>query len=196
MNERNYALPAAAACLAAIGLPLYWIIILVVGNADDWNAMASQRFDAADVAFLVLGGLMMVAYFGLRSWLQECLSYRTLNAPLLVQIGLTGVFHVVIFLIALSTLMLPADSSAMLGVTAFIGFSILFGLVDLVIAILLLRDHRELPGLLIFYALVSAVLGVLQLTVILLIGALVLLPLQMIILALTLMYRPDVLEVI
>lgn len=196
MNERNYALPALAACLAALGLPVFWMLDIALASFSDWRGLASQSFNAGDLVFLALGALMMIAYLGLRHWLRERLNYRTLDLPLLLLVVLTAVFHGTFFLLALASLVLPADVTTLLGVVGWVGFVVVFGVLDIVIAILLLRDREQLPGLLVAYAAVSGVLGLLELSVILSPGALVLLPLQMALLALTLIYRPDVLEVI
>lgn len=196
MTERNYALPAIAACLAAFGLPVFWMLDIALASVGDWRSLASQSFNAGDLVFLLLGGLMMFAYLGLRDWLRERLNYRTLDVPLSLLVVLTGVFHGAFFLLALATLALPTDITTLLGVVGWVSFLVLFGVLDIVIAILLLRDRDQLPGLLVGYGVVSGVLGLLELSVILSPGALVLLPLQMALLALTLAYRPDVLEVI
>lgn len=196
MNERRYHLHAIAACLVAVGLPLFWMLDIALSGLGDWRSIATQRFNIGDFIFLALGGLMIFAYLGLRDWLRERLNYRNLDKPLLILVGLTAVFHSVFFLLALASLLLPADAMALLVITAFVGFSILFGVVDVAIAILLVRDRHQLPGLLMLYAVISGLLGLLELTVILSVGALVLIPLQMAVLALTLVYRPDVLEVI
>lgn len=196
MNERRYHLHAIAACLVAVGLPVFWMLDIALSGLGDWRSIATQRFNIGDLVFLALGGLMIFAYLGLRDWLRERLNYRNLDWPLLILMGLTAVFHGVFFLLALASLLLPADAIALLGITAWIGFSVLFGVVDIAIAIVLVRDRDQLPGLLILYAVISGLLGLLELTVILSVGALVLIPLQMAVLALTLVYRPDVLEVI
>jgi len=196
MTERSYHLPALAACLAALGLPVFWMLDIVLTGFTDWRSLASPSFNAGDVVFLGLGGLMVFALLGLRGWLRERLNYRTLDIPLTLLALLTALFHSMLFLLALATLFLPDDVSSLLSIISFIGFIVLFGLLDIVIGILLLRDREQLPGLLTAYAIVSGLLGLLELSVILSPGALVLLPLQMALIALTLVYRPDVLEVI
>ena len=196
MNERRYHLPAIAAVIAAAGLPVFWVLDIALSSQGDWRSVATQRFGIGDVVFLALGGLMIFAYLGLRSWLRERLNYRNLDTPLMILVGVTGLFHGVFFLLALGSLLLSADAIALLGITAWVGFAILFGVVDIIIAVLLVRDRDQLPGLLMLFAVVTGLLGLLELTVIFSLGALVLVPLQMAVLALTLVYRPDVLEVI
>lgn len=196
MNDRSYALPALAACVVAFGFPVFLVLDIAMASFSDWRSLASRPFNLGDLVFLALGGLMIVAFLGLRDWLRERLNFRALDLPLHLLIGLTAVFHGVMFALALATLVASADAVAMFGVVAWIGFVVLFGVVDLVIAIVLLRNRHELPGLLTLYAGVSLLLGVLELTVLFSAAALVLIPVQMAVLALTLFYRPDVLEVI
>jgi hypothetical protein len=196
MTEHKYSLPALAAGIVALGLPAFWMFDLAFAGLGDWHSLVRHDFGLSDLVFLALGGLTMIAYLGLRNWLREQLNYRALDLPLVLLVALTAAFHGVFFLLALATLFLPQDVTTLLGVVGWIGFAVLFGLLDVIIAVLLLKDRNLLPGLLAGYAVVSGLLGLLELSVIFSFGALVLLPLQMALLALTLFYRPDVLEVV
>lgn len=196
MNERNYTLPAIAACIVAVGFPALLVIDAARISLEGWESMTWSGPEFSDFVFLALGGLSIVAYLGFRSWLRERLNYHRLDIPLLVLAGLLGLFHVTLFFLSLLGWITSDETAGVLAVAVWIGFTVLFGIVDLVIAILLIRDHKQLPGLLMPLAIVTGLLGLLELTVIFSLGALVLVPLVMVLMALCLVYRPDYLEVV
>ncbi|MEE4173629.1 MAG: hypothetical protein V2I57_05200 [Xanthomonadales bacterium] len=196
MNERQYHLPALAACLVAAGYPLLMIVDAARISLSGWDSLTWSGPGFSDFVFLALGGLSIVAYLGFRSWLRERLNYDRLDLPLLVLAGLLGLFHGTLFLLSLLGWVASDEAVGVLAVAAWVGFTVLFGIVDLVIAILLIRDHKQLPGLLMPLAIVTGLLGLLELSVILALGTLVLVPLVMVLMALCLVYRPDYLEVV
>jgi hypothetical protein len=196
MNARQYHLPALAACLVAVGFPLLWIVDAARVSLSGWDSVNWSGPGFSDFVFLALGVLSIIAYLGLRNWLRERLNYDRLDVPLLVMVGLLGAFHGFMFSLTLLGLVASDEAVGVMAVAAWVGFTVLFGIVDLVIAILLLRDHTQLPGLVMPFAIVTGLLGLLELTVILALGALVLVPLVMVLMALCLVYRPDYLEVV
>ena len=74
--------------------------------------------------------------------------------------------------------------------------SVAFGVVDIVIAALLLRDRDELPQLLLAFAIVNLIVGLLELTVVLAFAAVVVLPIAVLILAAHFLREPEVIEIV
>jgi hypothetical protein len=196
MNERQYTPFIVAACLAAFGLPALWIIDVALLGDGSWRDLLTRGPRFSDLLFLATGGLMAVAYQGFRSWLREQLNYRALDWPLKILIALTLAFHGAVFLLSMTGMVLPAEASVAIGIALWIGFLVLFGIVDLAIAIVLLRDRDQLPGLLMGYAGVSGLLGLMELSILFSPAALILLPLLLVLMALCLAYRPEYLEVV
>lgn len=197
MSEHDYKTHALAALAGALGLPLVLIFDLVSSaGVSDWRDLATGGSGLASVLFLALGLLMAYAYLGLRSWLRERLNYRSLDLPILVLIGVTVVFHLGVFAFSLADGVGSGPALVPVFIAFWIGFLVLFGVLDIAIAILLLRDRAQLPGLLTLFAVVSGLLGLVELSVILSPAVLVLLPLLLMVMALCLMYRPDYLEVV
>ncbi len=195
MTDRDFRLPAMAALAAAIGLPLLWLQDLVrVGLTGRHPLDGGPSF--ADLLFLALGLAAAWAYLALRDYLRERLSYRTLDIPLLVLVGLTLLFHFGLFFIALTGWFLDGDVVTVLAMAFWLPLLVLFGLVDIVIAVLLLRDRAQLPALFTLLGALSLILGIMELTVIFSFTAVVLLPLLLLVVALCLVHRPDWLEVV
>ncbi len=195
MTDKDYFPPALAALAAAIGLPLLWITDAVRLGLSGARALDGGP-GFADGMFLLLGLCMAWAYWALRGALRERLNYRALDVPLAALAVLTVLFHGALFAVALCGWFLDAGAVTVLVLAIWVPFLVLFGLADLAVALILLRDREQLPALFTLLGALSGILGLAEITVLFSVAALVLLPLVLVVLALCLVHRPDYLEVI
>jgi len=198
MTDRDYTLPALAAFATAVGMPLLFILDVVSSaGLGNWRDMATGGSGLVSFAFLLLGALMAYSYLALRAWLRDRLNYRKLDFLILALVGVTLAFHLGLFVLWLvGAWFASGEALAVMAVAFWIGFLVLFGILDIAIAIVLVRDREQLPGLLLLFAGVSGLLGMVELSILLSPAALVLIPVLLVVLALCLLHRPDVLEVI
>ncbi len=196
MSLDDYRGAGTAAIGAAILFPALWIYELGFAGWRDYQNFVAPEFGVADVLFLILGLLSIYVYYAFKQILHDHQNYSTLDVPISVMIGLLAFFHLGIFLLALGSSFLDASTAVWLPAMFWVVFVVLFGLVDLVIAVLLIRDHQQLPGLLMVFACMTLLLGVAELTVLFSLLAVVLLPLSLLVLAVHFLRKPDMIELV
>jgi len=183
MNDQHSYLPAIAAVLAAILLPLVWVFELSLAARLNMDEYLEGGLRFGDLLFLLTGALIAFVYFSLRRQLRERFNYRSLDLPLALLVGLQLLFHGTLFVLALTSPLLGAELVGSIGLVFSVMALLAFGALDLVVAILVLRDRQELPELLTVFGIFSALLGVCEITVLLAPGVLVFLPLCLLVLA-------------
>ena len=199
MKDNDYRLPALAAFAAAVMIPLLWLAdfsYAIVLGEDTFMDLLRRGVGVSDLLLLVAGALTVFAYHGFRQALRERLAYRSLDLLLLGLMIMTGLFHGMAFLQALIAPLFSGEGVAFLALALWVPFMVIFGALDLLIAIILLRDRKQLPDTLTVLAVLTLVLGLLEITVIFSLAAIVLLPLTLVVLGLYLVREPEYLEVI
>ena len=208
MKNTDYLLPALAAVAVAILFPIYWIGQMSMGVNMDGADMAAGLFtnistlDLSDALFLALGLLTMFVYFGLMRLLNDQLNYSSLNIVIWIIIALNAVFTATLVLdVYASTL--SADTLAnnegyLVGAAMAVGAGsmIVFGILDIILGIALLRAAVPLPSVLKIFAVIAIIQGVLEVSLFLSFMTLFIFPLAMIILAAVFMRKPDSIEVV
>jgi len=129
--------------------------------------------------------------------LHDQLNFKSIDILLWIMIGISVVFFGSLFL--LDVLPVNADSNELMvsiGYAISLGCMILFGLVDIMIAIILLRHFGELPNLLKAIAILSLVQGIFELSIILNFFVLFSFPVYLIILAIYFLRKPQMIEVV
>mgnify|MGYP000845545981 FL=1 len=208
MKNTDYLLPALAAVAVAILFPVYWIGQMPMGIGMEGADMVAGLFihistlDLSDVLFLVLGLLTMYVYFKLIHLLNDQLNYSSLNIVIWIIIALNAIFTGTLVLDLYASTMsadtLASNEGYLVGsaMTIAAGSMILFGILDIILGIALLRAAVPVPSVLKIFAVIAIIQGVFEVSLFLSFMTLFIFPLAMIILAAAFMRNPDSIEVV
>jgi len=156
----------------------------------------------SDVLFLVLGLLTMYVYFKLIHLLNDQLNYSSLNIVIWIIIALNAIFTGTLVLDLYASTMsadtLASNEGYLVGsaMTVAAGSMILFGILDIILGIALLRAAVPVPSVLKIFAVIAIIQGVFEVSLFLSFMTLFIFPLAMIILAAAFMRNPDSIEVV
>ena len=205
MDNRDYLLPGIIAILLAATFPAYMIGEMMAGGSDMAESMYQNLlgFGFLDVVFLLLGFMSIYVYLSLIRILNDQLNFKSLDIILLIMVVACAIFFIGSFSLDVGISLfkdhLSADSrDLILGATLVftVGLMIVFGLLDLVIGVILLKNWHEIPTLLRAFAIITVVQGWFELTVIFSFAVIFIYPVALIILAMHFLRRPEEVEVV
>ena len=182
----DYLPGGVAAVVLAILFPTYWLIEI------GWFLQTGDvRADLGvlDLVYLTVGGLAAFVFFSLKRFLNERFAYHGADTILLVLVGLAIGSYVLTW--TLGYLEFEFAFSAL-----FVGSLIAFGALDIMLGVWLLRSREDLSGGLKTFAVFSIVLGVCEITVFLSLGAVVIYPIYLVILAVVFLREPEELQIV
>jgi len=194
MNNNDYFWPGIAAIAMVVLFPVYWIYeIATMGfSFSDYTYSAGS----ASWVFLLIGVLNVYVYYAFRHQLYNHYNYRGVDVVLGILIAVCGVFSLGIFAVdALSPWFGTSYNSIVLA-SIWIGSLIVFGVLDILLAVLLLRNAKELPDLVRTFAIVNLLLGIFEVTVLFSVAVIFVFPIAMFILALNFWRKPEVIEIV
>jgi hypothetical protein len=205
MKDNDYLLPAVAALILACLFPAYWLIEIISHwssmEAALWSNMTS--FGLVDVLFLFIGMLCVYIYLSIRTLLVDRFNYQGLNVILYIMVAanilfFAGVLGLDLLASILNDSVVLRHKDTLLGMGIFLTFGglALFGLLDIIIGIFLLRCPVELPNLLKAFAIITLVQGILGLTVLLYFAVILIYPISLIVLSIYLLSKPETIEVV
>jgi len=204
MQNNDYLFPSIAAIALAVIFPIYWFNEFSFSTSNMEAALMENlsTLDFSDAVFLFIGLLSIYVYIGLRKILNDQLNFKSIDLLLILVVG-AHVIHIATLGLDLSAITMSQqglqekrDVFLSIGLASLIGGSILFGLLDILIGAVLLKNADRLPTLLKIFALITLIQGVAGVSVIFSFITLLSFPVSLIILAAYFLRKPDSLEVV
>ena len=204
MQNKDYLLPGIAALVLAVIFPLYWFNEIWFGSADRTDALLANitSLNLSDAVFLAIGLLSIYVSLSLRNILNEQLNFKKIDLLLMLLISVHVIFlatlglDVAAAVLSEQTVLQYQDTFIGIGLTAAVASMVLFGLLDILIGAVLLKNSENLPTLLKIFALVTLIQGVLEISAIMSFASLLSFPVSLIILAVYFLRKPESLEVV
>lgn len=205
MTNSDFVKPSIAAIAIAAIYPLYWIYEFAWGDTDfsvPYYAESSS-LEFADLIFLILGALSIYVYVSLKRILHEHHNYHHIDIPITLIVANAIFFYVGIFAID-ATMLLMGDQLS-LGTQEFlvvgmmiilVGSNIISGVLNILIAVMLLRDSQSLPSVVRAFAIVTLVVGLCEVTVLFALVTIFIYPVVFAILAAYFHRGPEMIEVV
>lgn len=194
MKSNDYLWPGIASVLVAVGMPFYWLVLAGTADLSDYTHRLPQGPELSDLVFIALGGLMIYIYLSLRKILHDHYNYHGADLAISLLIAACAIFHVGTLLLDYLGGQFMPESFALAAGLMWVFFTVLFGVMDIVLAIMLLKDRAQLSDLLFAFALINLVLGLFELTIVFSFTVLVLYPLTLLVLAVAFLRRPREIE--
>ncbi len=201
MNKQEYLWPAMATIALAVMFPSYWIAELSIRGLE--LDVAAAELHALDFIFLAVGMLTAYVIYSFRAALVERSHYSGVDVALLLYICTNLVAYVGLFAFSLWFAVISNGSEGQfseLGELAvavlFFGSIVISGLIEILLAILLIRDSKELPPILMPFGIICLINGMANLSIIFSFATLFLFPLLMIVLTFYFLRQPEMLEVV
>ncbi len=194
LKSNDYLWPGIASIVVAVGMPFYWLVLAGAADLSDYTHRLPEGPQLADLVFIALGILMIYVYMSLRRILHDHYNYHGADLAISLLIITCAVFHVGILLLDYVGGQLIPDSFALAASLMWVFFVVLFGVMDIVLAIMLLKDRAQLSDLFFAFAIINLVLGIFELTIIFSFTSLVLYPLTLLILTVAFLRRPREIE--
>lgn len=201
MTNKEYMWPGIAAIALAILFPLYWSHAITFGDFSLPAAVSGELvLSTADWLFLIVGVLIVYVYFALKRVLNDHQNYQGIDILILMAIAVTSLYYGGLLLLdAISALNLGESTKNMLLSTTYIFVGIgnfLFGLLDILIGIVLLKDSSQLPSLVKAFAIAMLINGLAAITFIFSILVIAVYPIALVILAIYFLKKPEMIEVV
>lgn len=204
MQDNDYLPPGLAALSLALIFPAYWIYVLMVGGSTMPEAYYSNvlKFDISDWVYLALGALEIYVYLSLKRALHDRLNFRGIDILVILIIGNSVIFHSQFF--ADLSIYLAGDNigihtrELILKISYFVTTAGLFayGVISVLIGVVLLYKLQDLPNLLKYFAVMTLILGIFQLTLVYGLASILLFPVSLLILAGYFIQKPEMIEVV
>ncbi len=185
--NKDYLAPGITAIALAVLYPIYWLT--EIGTSLDMGAMRTE-IGLLDVLFFVVCAMVAYIYFALKQLLNDHYEYRGADTLLMTLVVLNLVFYTTIFLLAVF------ESSEFVFGAVFVGGTFAIGALDLLLGVNLLRTDAGLNNRLRTFAAFIVVLGVIEVTVILSIAAIIVYPICVLILASAFLKDPEELQIV
>ncbi len=187
MTNNDYLLPGVAALFAAVLHPVYWLSEV---NATLSVQGVRTELGMLDGLFVVLAGLTAYLYYSLKRILNDHCEYHRADALLTIVVWVTVVTSVALFVVGTFF----SNESALPMTITFPVVLLMYGAVDTILGIWLLRDSEQLPGLLKAIGVVVLLLGIANLSLIMTFLTLILFPAFALLLAILFLREPEVVE--
>lgn len=205
MINKDYMWAGIAAIAAMILFPVYYIYAASIGwdNPTEEFLRSEMALTVNDWIFLGLGMLQIYIYYSLMHILHAHHNFRGVDIVLyMIMITLT-LLHGGLFLMdAAATLMGSSLSASVLdlminaGMALFGGSILVFGILDLLMGIILLRNRKKLSGLVFGFGLVCLLMAPFEMSVIFSFITILAFPVALALLAVVFLRKPAEIEVV
>ncbi len=200
MINTDYMRPGLAAITLAILFPAYWLHAVTVGDFSPsvFDNDIILRLTAADWLFLLIGVLLVYIYFSFKRILVDHHNFHGIDLLVTLFVCISIIFYGGFFLIDVLAVVLGEGAQSILvaiGSILLIGGGIIYGVIDILIGVMLLRDSDQRPGLLKIFALATLIMGLFE-VMFLSVMSIFIYPVAMIILAVYFLRKPEILEVV
>lgn len=199
MTHNDYLWPGIAAITVAVLTPFYWGYIAL----SDYVEGVGSGLVLADWVFVLLYALMIYVYLSLKHILNDQNNFRGIDNLLAMLIG-TCVIYVVgsIALELFAPLINDSfgetrnESILVLGTVLTVSCTVVWGVLDIIIGVVLLRNAQALPDLIRIFAIVNLIQGIFEVTIIFSFFAIVIFSIACLILAIHFLRKPEMIEVV
>ncbi|MFT6408266.1 MAG: hypothetical protein ACJAQ6_001683, partial [Arenicella sp.] len=173
MNNSDYTLPSIAAIALAILFPMYWVALILSGTFDSDISFyhSTVGFTWLDLLFMFIGVLTIYVYLCLKRLLNDRYGFSGVNLPLNILIGCSAIHF---FCLAALDLMMDVFGAGLgLNVHKFVlnaniligvGSMLVFGIADLLMGVLLLKNADNDSSILKMFAIVVIIQCVFEIT--------------------------------
>ena len=198
MMNNDYVWPGLAAIALAMLTPVFWLYVAL----SDYTDGIGQGLVAADWVFLLMGFVTVYVYYALRRILHDHHNFRDLDIFLAMIIAVNVVFYLGGFALELFAPLfgdnLAARHESALGLNMLLtaGCTVAFGIIDILIAFVLMRNSAQLPYPVKVFAIVTLIQGIFELTILFSFFTAVIYPVALIVLAVYFLRKPETIEVI
>ncbi len=205
MKNNDFTAAGIAAISLAVLFPLYWVYIISSGAFDSGANyyQTTLEFSFDDVWFVLLGVLSIFVYRSLKKVLDNHLGYSAVRVPITIAViacgiyafglaGLDAFMSIFADQVGLSTHKFVLGAQYLIGV----GALIVFGIADILIGALILKNADHDSAVLKILAVVMIIQGIVELTIVLsplLIGVF---PITLIIMSVIFLSKPQAIEVV
>ncbi len=162
---KNYSIAGVTAILGVIVHTVTWSIIFGSGEGLDWKEMATSKEmnPTLEVFWLLGAAASMFLLLALKRLLNERHAYGSVDPFIWASV----IWHGIFFGGSLVLELIPATNDfGILAIFHVVGF-VVFGAIDIIIAIKLLRADRKFPSLIKTIAVVNLIIGICEVSVIL-----------------------------
>ena len=205
MNDNKFGFAAISAVILAVLFPAYWFnqILNVSVSGGEGLYQDVTGLNPADLVFLLIGVLNIFVYLSLKSFLNERHAFNGADAPLLLLAATSAIY--VFGSLAMDALMhfygaelqLPWHKYTFdINTIALLVSSIVFGVLDIILGIVLFTRAREFSNILRAFAIVILIQGFFELTVVFSPITFVIFPVALILLAILFTREPETLELV
>ncbi|MGK0375963.1 MAG: hypothetical protein ACJA2E_002451 [Arenicella sp.] len=205
MNNSDYTLAGIAAIALAILFPLYWVIAISSGMFDSGISFYQSviGFAWSDLLFVFVGLLTVYVYLCLKRLLNQQYGFSGVNLPLNILIVCSAIYF---FALAALDLVMDVFGDGLglsvhkfvinANITIGVGGLLVFGVADILMGVLLLKNSDNDSSILKTLAIVAIIQGIIEITIIFSPALIAIWPLMLVVLAILFMHKPDQLEVI
>ncbi len=194
MTDRDYFWPGMAALSLVLLVPGFWFFEWSRYSAETYASYLRGGLRPADGVFLAMGGLTVFVYLSLRRILHDQQSFRRADLPIVLLAVLTAVFHLGVFGMTVAAGSLDWPEAGSVFTVFWIASLVSFGILDLVLAAMLLGHRHESPALVTVFAVLTLIQGIAEISVIGSFIVPIVLPLALLVLGLHFLRRPETVE--
>jgi len=203
MQNNNYLFPSIAALILATIFPIYWFGQISFGMPSIEAALMENvsTINFSDAIFLAIGLLSIYVYLNLRKILNEQLNFKS-TLLLALVIGAHAI-HILTLGLDLTAVTMTQQGLHEnrgvfigIGLAALFAGNIMFGLLDILIGAVLLKNADNPPTLVKIFALITLIQGVMGISIVFSAATLMSFPLSLIVLTGYFLKKPTTIEVV
>jgi len=204
MQNNNYLFPSIAALILATIFPIYWFGQISFGMPSIEAALMENvsTINFSDAIFLAIGLLSIYVYLNLRKILNEQLNFKSTDLLLALVIGAHAI-HILTLGLDLTAVTMTQQGLHEnrgvfigIGLAALFAGNIMFGLLDILVGAVLLKNADNLPTLVKIFALITLIQGVMGISIVFSAATLISFPVSLIVLAVYFLSKPTTIEVV
>ena len=199
MTNDEYLWPGIISIVVVALSPIYWGYVVL----SDYIDGIGLGLVFSDGVFFVLYALMIYVYSSLRRILHDQNNYHRIDVLITLMIG-TCAFYAVgsialeVFAPVIDDQFGGTRHESILTISTLLTVSciVVFGVIDILIAAVMLRNSQQLPDLMKTFAVVTLIQGVFEVTIIFSVFSILIYPIATLILAIHFLRKPEMVEVV
>ncbi|MEO0576785.1 MAG: hypothetical protein AAF004_15110 [Pseudomonadota bacterium] len=194
MSDNQNMLSAVGAISLAVIYSLYWMFEIGFSQQGTSLEVLANGLSPMDFVFLMVGALNVFFYISVRRVLYEHYHYAKLNVVFASLIGVCVVFYIGTFAADAAASLIGSDLASTVIALITLFAIIAFGILDILVGVMLLRDADTRSDLLRVFAIASLIMGIMEITILLSIVALVVFPFTVALMAVYFLREPEAVE--
>lgn len=204
MQDYDYLWPGIAAALLAFLFPVYWLSEFLSG-IDGLSQSVSyniQTLNFSDAIFVVSAVLTIYVYLSLKRILNDQLNFKKVDILIYLMIAVNIIFLATIFFdiwtaVVSEQRFRSAESTLVISAIVIgVGSLIVAGVLDILLAVILLRGKTDLPLIWRVFAVLTLVQGIFELSVIFHFVVVIVFPASLLVLATAFLRKPESVELV